>query len=113
MGSKTMARVGSKTMARGKGEARVVALPADFRVADLAAVKSELIEAFDAPAVQLDGGSVERVDTAALQLLVAFRREATARGQLPAWLGVSAAMREAAGVLGLAQALELPAPMPA
>ncbi len=104
--------MGSKTAQR-KSEARVVALPADFRLAELATVKSELIEAFDAPAVQLDGGAVERVDTAALQLLVAFRREAVARGQLPAWVGVSAAIRDAAGVLGLAQALELPATMPA
>ena len=104
--------MGSKTAQR-KNEARVVALPADFRLAELATVKSELIEAFDAPAVQLDGAAVERVDTAALQLLVAFRREASARGQLPAWLGVSAAIRDAAGVLGLAQALELPATMPA
>jgi phospholipid transport system transporter-binding protein len=104
--------MGSKTAQR-KNEARVVALPADFRLAELATVKSELIEAFDAPAVQLDGAAVERVDTAALQLLVAFRREAAARGQLPAWLGVSAAIRDAAGVLGLAQALELPATMPA
>jgi phospholipid transport system transporter-binding protein len=104
--------MGSKTAQR-KNEARVVALPADFRLAELATVKSELIEAFDAPAVQLDGAAVERVDTAALQLLVAFRREASARGQLPAWLGVSAAIRDAAGVLGLVQALELPATMPA
>jgi phospholipid transport system transporter-binding protein len=104
--------MGSKTAQR-KNEARVVALPADFRLAELAIVKSELIEAFDAPAVQLDGAAVERVDTAALQLLVAFRREASARGQLPAWLGVSAAIRDAAGVLGLVQALELPATMPA
>lgn len=96
-----------------KSEARVVALPADFRLAELATVKSALIEAFDAPAVQLDGAAVERVDTAALQLLVAFRREAAARGLPPAWLGVSAAIRDAAGVLGLAQALELPATMPA
>lgn len=105
--------MGSKAKTQRKDEAHVVALPADFRLADVATVKAQLIEAFDASAVQLDGGAVERVDTAALQLLVAFRREATARGQLPAWLGVSSAMRDAAGVLGLAQALELPATMPA
>lgn len=105
--------MGSKTTGQGKGGTRVIALPADFRLGSVADVKAELMEAFDAPAAQLDGADVERVDTAALQLLVAFRREATARGQSPAWLAVSDVMRDAAGVLGLAQALELPAPMPA
>lgn len=105
--------MGSKTTGGSKGGVRVIALPADFRLGSVADVKAELIEAFDAPGTQLDGAGVERVDTAALQLLVAFRREATARGQPPAWLGVSDVMREAAGVLGLAQVLELPAAMPA
>lgn len=103
----------SKTTGADKGAAQVVALPADFRLGSVGDVKATLIAAFDAPAAQLDGAAVERVDTAALQLLVAFRREAAARGLSPAWLGVSDVMREAAGVLGLAQALELPAPTPA
>lgn len=102
-----------KTTSEAKAKARVIALPADFRLGSVADVKAELIEAFDAATAQLDGAAVERVDTAALQLLVAFRREATARGQSPTWLGVSEVMRDAAGMLGLAQALELPAPMPA
>jgi ABC-type transporter Mla MlaB component len=98
---------------KGDSEARVVALPTDFRVAELAAVKATLIEALDAPALHIDGARVERVDTAALQLLVVFRREAAARGKTSAWQGVSAVMRDAAALLGLAQVLELPAPMPA
>lgn len=107
--------MGSKqaTPSAEQGKARTVALPADFRLAVLDEIKASLIEAFDAPAVQLDGAAVERVDTAALQLLVAFRREAIARGQAPAWLGVSSAMHDAASVLDLAKTLELPAPMPA
>ncbi len=104
-----------KATAQRKGEsgACVVALPTDFRLAELAVVKAELVQALDAPAVHIDGAAVERVDTAALQLLVAFRRESAARGQSSAWQGVSAVMRDAAGLLGLAQVLELPAPMPA
>ena len=102
-----------KTTGEAKAAARVIALPADFRLGSVAQVKAELIGAFDAAAAQLDGAGVERVDTAALQLLVAFRREAVARGQSPTWLGVSEVMRDVAGMLGLAQALELPAPMPA
>ncbi|HET6552643.1 MAG TPA: STAS domain-containing protein [Dyella sp.] len=105
----------SKTVAQRKGgnQPRVVALPADFRLAELPDVKAGLLEALEAPAVQLDGAGVERVDTAALQLLLAFRHAASARGLSPAWLGVSETMRDAAGVLGLTRALELPATMPA
>jgi anti-anti-sigma regulatory factor len=101
-----------KATAQGKS-GRVVALPADFRLAELAVVKAALIEALDAPAVHIDGAGVERVDTAALQLMVVFRREAAARGHSSAWQGVSVVMRDAAALLGLAQVLELPAPMPA
>jgi phospholipid transport system transporter-binding protein len=101
------------TQRKVDGQACSVALPADFRLAALDEVKASLLEALEAPSAQLDGGAVERVDTAALQLLVAYRRAAAARGQQPAWQAVSAVMREAAGVLGLQQALELPATMPA
>src|ERR1700749_240147 len=94
-----------KTTGEGKSGARVIALPADFRLGSGAGVKAELIEGFDESTAQLVGAGVEGVDPAALQLLVAFRREATARGQSPTWLGVSDVMRDAAGVLGLAQAL--------
>lgn len=103
----------ASTQRKGDGEARAIALPADFRLAALDEVKASLLDALSTPARQLDGTAVERVDTAALQLLLAFRREATARGCAPAWQGVSTVMREAADVLGLAQVLELPATMPA
>ncbi|RDI97757.1 anti-sigma factor antagonist [Dyella solisilvae] len=98
---------------KGKGEARVIALPADFRLASTADVKASLADALGASAAELDGAAVERVDSAALQLLLVFRREAAARGLALAWSGVSVAMREAADVLGLSQVLELPASMPA
>lgn len=106
--------MGSKATAQRKGgEARVIALPADFRLAELADVKAGLLDALEAPAVQLDGAGVERVDTAALQLLLAFRHAASAKGLPASWLGVSETMRDAAGVLGLTKALELPATLPA
>lgn len=95
-----------------KAEGRV-ALPADCRIADLPAVKDALRAALAAPGVALDGGAVERVDTAALQLLAVFRREAAARGVAVQWLGASAALRDGADRLGLVQTLELPAATPA
>lgn len=90
-----------------------VALPADCRIADLAALKSALEAALSAPAAALDGSLVERIDTAALQLLAVFRREAAARGVAVAWQGASDVLRDGAARLGLAQTLELPAATPA
>ena len=91
-------------------ESTRVLLPADCRMAAQAALKAELLGALEAGAIVLDGGQVERVDTAALQLLVLLRRELDARGGTLGWHGTSDALSEAAGLLGLAQLLNLPAP---
>jgi anti-anti-sigma regulatory factor len=90
--------------------AAVVVLPADCRIAAQAALKAELLGALKQGAiVVLDGSQVERADTAALQLLVLFQRELQARGGTLGWRGASEAINEAAGLLGLARILELPA----
>jgi phospholipid transport system transporter-binding protein len=86
-----------------------VLLPADCRMAAQAALKAELLGTLKAGAIVLDGTQVERVDTAALQLLVLFRRELDAHGGTLHWHGTSDALNEAAGLLGLAQLLNLPA----
>jgi hypothetical protein len=106
--------MGSKrTATRDAGRPVEIGLPADCRMAAQSALLADLLGALDAPATNIDGRAVERVDTAALQLLTLFRREATARGCAVNWLGASATLCEAAGVLGLAKVLDLPAPMPA
>ncbi|WP_235499620.1 STAS domain-containing protein [Frateuria sp. Soil773] len=106
--------MGRKQNAADKGgQAIQVALPADCRLAAQGALRAELLGALDAPATVLDGREVARVDTAALQLLTLFRREALARGGAVSWLGASGTLCEAAGVLGLAHALDLPASVPA
>lgn len=104
--------MGSKR-ARGEPGAVEIGLPADCRMAAQSALLAELLGALDAPATQLDGRAVERVDTAALQLLTLFRREALSRGRAVSWRGASPTLREAADTLGLARALDLPAAMPA
>jgi anti-anti-sigma regulatory factor len=94
--------------------AAAVVLPADCRIAAQAALKVQLLDALEQGArVVLDAGEVERVDTAALQLLVLLRRELQARGATLDWRNASAAFNEAAGLLGLARILELPAAGPA
>ncbi|MEW9572787.1 lipid asymmetry maintenance protein MlaB [Rhodanobacter sp. Si-c] len=90
-----------------------VVLPADCRMAAQAALQAELLEALQGGGVTLDGSGVERVDTAALQLLVLLRRELDRRGGTLAWRGTSEALNDAAGLLGLARILELPAAGPA
>lgn len=90
-----------------------LALPADFRIAAQAAFKQQLVGALAHDAIVLDGGAVERVDTAALQLLVVFQRELDARQRTPTWQSASPVLTEAADLLGLTQILKMPAPEPA
>jgi anti-anti-sigma regulatory factor len=90
-----------------------VALPVDCRIAEAPALKAVLQAALDTPAVTLEAGAVERIDTAALQLLAVFRREATVRGVAVTWSGAGGALRDGAARLGLVQTLELPAATPA
>ena len=94
-------------------DAAVVRLPPDCRMAALAALQTELVAVLPSGTVTLDGSAAERVDTAALQLLVLLRRELDKRGGTLAWHGASDALNDAAGLLGLTRILELPAVGPA
>jgi phospholipid transport system transporter-binding protein len=91
----------------------VIGLPTDCRIAELTALKEQLRAALDAPSSTLDATGVDRIDTAALQLLLAFSRDAQARGGKVAWNGVGTTLYDAAQLLGLAQTLALPATQPA
>ncbi len=97
--------------APGTGPVEIV-LPADCRMAAQPALKDQLLGALDAAAIVLNGGQVERADTAMLQLLLLFRREVAMSGGSLSWRGASHALSEAAAVLGLTQTLEMPAPAP-
>jgi phospholipid transport system transporter-binding protein len=55
--------------------------------------------------ISLDASRVERVDTAAVQLLAVFCRSARDAGLKPRWHATSEAMREATALLGLGDAL--------
>jgi ABC-type transporter Mla MlaB component len=99
--------MGSKREHKAPAAAEI-GLPADCRMAAQAALLADLLGALDAPATHLDGRAVERVDTAALQLLTLFRREALSRGREVSWVGASTTLCEAADTLGLVKALDLP-----
>jgi anti-anti-sigma regulatory factor len=75
------------------------------------AFQAELAERLDESGnVQIDGGGVERIDTATLQLLAAFVRDLRAEARSVEWIECSAVLRRAAGSLGLESALNLAAP---
>jgi anti-anti-sigma regulatory factor len=103
---------GKAKQAKAGGQAVEVALPADCRLTAMPALRGELLAALEAPQVALNVHAVEKLDTAALQLLSAFRRDAAARGCQVAWQGVGPVLRDAAALLGLGEVLDLPAATP-
>lgn len=107
--------MGSKTSSKGKAAevAAGIALPADCRLGALDTLAPQLREAAGGSAATLDGAAVEKVDGAAMQLLVAFRRAAVAAGGSVSWAGASDVLREASSLLGLDAELDLPAVRPA
>jgi ABC-type transporter Mla MlaB component len=73
-------------------------------------IHAELVAHLDeSGTVKIDGGAVERIDTAILQLLAAYVRDVLADGRTVEWVACSSALRRAARALGLELALELPA----
>jgi anti-anti-sigma regulatory factor len=60
--------------------------------------------------VIIDGGAVQRIDAAGLQLLTAFARREAAAGRHIEWRAASNELRQAAATLGLLQELALGAP---
>jgi len=105
--------MGSKTSSKGKPATAGIALPADCRLSALDELAPQLREAVGGSAATLDGAAVEKVDGAAMQLLVAFRRAAAAAGCSVSWAGASDVLHEAASLLGLGAELDLPAVRPA
>lgn len=77
-------------------------LPTLFDITTLAEHHAEVSKAFElGTAVQLNGAGVERVDAAAVQLLVAATLYARSRGLVCEIVTPSAALIDAAVVLGV------------
>jgi ABC-type transporter Mla MlaB component len=102
-----------KTLKRKRGTAAeataaVLALPSSCTVKDAAYLKELLCGRLDSPdCVVLDVANVERIDTAALQLLCAFVRDRQLRGCAVQWQGSSAALHEASDLLAVRDLLGL------
>lgn len=75
---------------------------AECTLAEAEPLKTALIGLLDEPeAVTLDAGAVQRVDTAALQLLAAFVRDRRLLGRETQWRGADQTLQPAARLLGM------------
>lgn len=80
----------------------VIELAANCSVKDAVALKISLCAvAQDSAALTVDVRSLERIDTATMQLLCALVRDRSARNQRVTWLGDSPVLQDAARLLGV------------
>ena len=95
---------------RASAAAKTIKIARDLRISGAAAVFGALSSAAEAAEsrVALDARQVEKVDAAGLQALLAGRKALGSAGKTLSWVGCSAQLRSAAGMLGLAESLELP-----
>lgn len=87
-----------------------VRLAAECLIHDAPALKQQLLARMeDSGTVVLDASAVQRIDTAALQLIGAFVRDRAGRGLGIRWHAASPAFAAAARLLGLEGLLQMPA----
>jgi ABC-type transporter Mla MlaB component len=92
------------------GSTPTIALSSNSTVKDAAALKDVLVRLLDEAApVAIDAKSVERIDTAIMQLLCAFVRDRAERNLAVTWSGTPSALLDAARLLGIGSLLALPA----
>ncbi len=86
-----------------------VALGAACTIHEIQALRAHMIEQAALPGpYEIDGGQVQQIDTAGVQLVVAFALDCLERGISYSWKGRSPALDEAVRVLGVAALLESP-----
>jgi ABC-type transporter Mla MlaB component len=103
------APAGAPVRAAARQPARLT-LAADCTLREAAGLKALLLQTVSPTGeVIIEGGAVERVDAAGLQLLVAFARREAAAGRQLNWQSASDELRGAGARLGLLAALGLAA----
>ena len=86
-----------------------IALASNCTVKDAAGLKDALLQLLDEPGtVAIDAKSVERIDTATIQLLCAFVRDRSQRNSNVTWVGAPQPLLDAARLLGVGALLSLP-----
>jgi ABC-type transporter Mla MlaB component len=91
-----------------RADSFLLTLEAGCTLRDIADLQFSLVAARGDPLL-VDGGSVERIDTAGLQLLVALAQRQQRSGGRLEWKSVSTELQKGSERLGLGEALDLPA----
>jgi len=87
-----------------------VVLGTSCTIQEAAAVRAHLLAQAAQPGpYEIDGASVELVDTAGVQLIVAFALDCLEKGVAYKWLGRSSTLEKAIELLGVSALLEYPA----
>ena len=87
-----------------------VVLGTSCTIQEAAAVRAHLLAQAAQPGpYEIDGASVEHVDTAGVQLIVAFALDCLEKGVAYKWLGRSSTLEKAIELLGVSALLEYPA----
>jgi len=87
-----------------------VVLGTSCTIQEAEAVRAHLLSQAALPGpYEIDGGSVELVDTAGIQLIVAFALDCLEKGTAYKWTGRSATLEKAIELLGVSPLLEYPA----
>jgi hypothetical protein len=87
-----------------------VVLPANCTIHGARALQSHLLEQLELPGpCEIDGGGVQQVDTAGVQLVLAFALDCLERSLPYVWKSRSPALEEAIRVLNVGALLEYPA----
>ena len=104
-----MSETAIKSVAPDHSQSHMLALTASCTVRDSVALKSSLLDLLmDKRAVTIDVRAIERIDTAALQVLCAFVRDRKAAGGEVLWVGGTESFCEAVRLLGLQSVLGVP-----
>ncbi|MEZ5498482.1 MAG: STAS domain-containing protein [Steroidobacteraceae bacterium] len=84
-----------------------VVLPSQITIREAAKLRTQLLAALSQPSERVDGTQVSRIDTAGIQVILAYVQDRARAGRSVSWCAVSDALRDAAARLGLTQSLGL------
>ena len=109
---KELPKIEQSAAAQSTGESPVagrIVLGASCTIHDAQQLREQLLAQAQLPGpYEIDGSAVQHVDTAGVQLVVAFALDCLERGISYAWKGRSATLDEAIRVLGVGALLESP-----
>jgi len=85
-----------------------IVLPEELTIAQSAEYHQRLMNRVEEGGdIELDGGSVARIDAAGVQLLFVIQRALSESGSTLRWSAVSPSLKESAELLGMAECLAL------